>query len=196
MITSQVVSLSDSMVLRFVLLEGDEEKRMKIAKRLCKFERGQRTLCLQVVQAPSRAGRWRWCRPHLGLSSSGSPKNLATSFFPLFNNHPPNQVQLPQHLYGQHFCELPFIRQLHVGRQTKPKLILYLLLLNHQRVKAGRTERDIFFLYFLGHQKCAVDAFCFLPSFFRLICVCKYISNIIIAKLSFSIVMSVNYYSL
>lgn len=39
MITSQMVSLSDSMVLRFVLLEGGDEKRLKIAKRLCKIQR-------------------------------------------------------------------------------------------------------------------------------------------------------------
>lgn len=56
MITSQVVSLSDSMVLRFVLLEGDEEKRLKIARRLCKFQREQRTPVPLLAGGPSSLG--------------------------------------------------------------------------------------------------------------------------------------------
>lgn len=129
--------------------QSDAEKRLKNYRRLCKFGKTRK----RASDGPSSLGLGR--RPHLWKSSAKKATTRKISrplfSFPFSFNHPPNQVQLPQYLHGQQLCELPFIRQLHVGRQTKPKLILYLLLLNHQRVIAGRTERDILVFLLCRH---------------------------------------------
>lgn len=94
----------------------------------------------------SRRPAVEWQTGRQALRSSDSPKTFRLFFSSFPNNQPLNQVQLPFSLsYGQPEPKFLSLGSFMLGgRVINHHLPLYLLLLNPQRVGAGRKVGDTF----------------------------------------------------